>query len=148
MKIARALLWMCAAGMSACAAPSTPDGSSAGAAPLPTAPLSATLVGTRWMGVIDPSLDKRSAPWLEFIGEGRLSGFTGCNLLSGGWRMEGGQIRVGPLVTTKRGCLGPERDIERRVLAALSEPSRVTRDGAKLVLLGSSGERFEFVEAR
>ena len=100
------------------------------------------------MGVIDPSLDKRSAPWLEFIREGRLSGFTGCNLLSGGWRMEGGQIRIGPLATTKRGCLGPEGDIERRVLAALSEQSRVTRDGAKLVFLGSSGARFEFVEAR
>ena len=146
MKIARALLWWCAVGMSACAAPSGPDGSSSGAAPRP--PTAATLTGTRWMGVVDPSLDTRSTPWLEFVGEGRLSGFTGCNLLSGGWRMEGGQIRVGPLVTTKRGCLGPERDIERRVLAALSEQSRVTRDGAKLLFLGSTGERFEFVEAK
>jgi heat shock protein HslJ len=148
LKITRALLWMCAAGMSACAASSTPDGSSAGAAPMPAAAPPATLAGTRWMGVIDASLDKRSAPWLEFIREGRLSGFTGCNMLSGGWRMEGGQIRVGPLVTTKRGCLGPEGDIERRVLAAVNEQSRVTRDGARLVFLGSSGGRFEFVEAK
>ncbi len=148
MRIARALLWMCAAGMSACAAPSTPDGSSAGSAPASAAAPPATLAGTRWMGVIDPSLDKRSAPWLEFIREGRLSGFTGCNMLTGGWRMEGGQIRVGSLATTKRGCLGPEGDIERRVLAAVSEQSRVTRDGAKLVFLGVSGARFEFVETR
>jgi heat shock protein HslJ len=148
LKIARALLWMCAAGMSACAAPSNPDGASAGAAPASAAAAPATLAGTRWVGVIDASLDKRHAPWLEFIREGRLSGFTGCNMLSGGWRMEGGQIRVGPLVTTKRGCLGPEGEIERRVLAALNEQSRVTRDGAKLVFLGSSGERFEFLEAK
>jgi heat shock protein HslJ len=107
-----------------------------------------SLAGTRWMGVIDPSLDKRFAPWLEFVSEGRVSGYTGCNLLQGAWKLDGDVVRVGPLVTTKRACAGPEQAIERRVVAALNEQSRITREAGRLVITTSSGERLEFVEAR
>ena len=147
MRIAGTFFWMCAVGLGACAAAPAPEGGSGGAAK-PAAAAAPSLVGTRWMGAVDPSLDKRATPWLEFVAEGRLSGFTGCNMLSGGWRTEGGEIRIGPVITTKRGCAGPEGDVERRVLAALNERSRVARDGAKLVFTGSTGERFEFVEAK
>jgi heat shock protein HslJ len=51
------------------------------------------------------------------------------------------------MVTTKRGCMGPEGDVERRVLAVLGEKARVTREGNKLILTGPDGARFEFVEA-
>jgi heat shock protein HslJ len=152
MTMARALVWMCAAAMTACAAPSNSGGATPPPSPGPqAAPGKApagSLVGTRWMGLIDASIDKRATPWLEFVGEGRVSGFTGCNLLNGAWRNEGGQVRIGPLITTKRGCAGPEGDIERRVLAALNDQSRVTREGNKLVFVGAGGERFEFVEAK
>jgi heat shock protein HslJ len=129
----------------ACAASNPPANE---AAPKAAGALPASLIGTRWMGVIDPSLEKRAVPWLEFVAEGRVSGYTGCNLLSGKWVNEGGQVRIGPLITTKRGCMGPESDVERRLLNALNEKSRVTRDGAKLVFTGEGGERFEFVEAK
>jgi len=99
------------------------------------------------VGVIDASVDSRSTPWLEFLAEGRMSGFTGCNLLNGGWKSEGGQVRIGALAMTKRACLGPAGDIERRVLAALNDQARVNREGARLVMVGPSGERFEFTEA-
>jgi heat shock protein HslJ len=139
VRIERTLLWLCAVGMSACAAPS-------GGPALAGAP--ASLAGTRWLGVIDASVDSRSTPWLEFLAEGRMSGFTGCNLLNGGWKSEGGQVRIGPLAMTKRACMGPAGDIERRVLASLNDQARVNREGAKLVMVGPSGERFEFTEAR
>ncbi len=99
------------------------------------------------MGVVDAAVDSRVTPWLEFLAEGRVSGFTGCNLLNGGWKSEGGQVRIGPLAMTKRGCMGPADDLERRVLAAVNEQARVTREGGKLVMVGPSGERFEFTEA-
>ena len=108
----------------------------------------ASLVGTRWRGLIDPATDDRYAPWLEFVSEGRVSGYTGCNLLHGAWKSEGGAVHVGPLVTTKRACAGPEGDIERRVIAALNERSRVSREGNKLVFTTADGERLEFAEAR
>jgi heat shock protein HslJ len=114
---------------------------------VPGAAAPASLTGTRWTGVVDASVDSRATPWLEFLAEGRVSGFTGCNLLNGGWKSEGGQVRLGPLAMTKRGCMGPAGDIERRVLAALNERARVSREGARLVMVGPSGERFEFTEA-
>ena len=147
MRIGRALLWICAVGVAACAAPANSGGSSQ--APRAVAPASAAaLVGTRWKGVADPPMDERHLPWLEFVVEGRLSGFTGCNLLHGAWKNEGGELRIGPLVTTKRGCVGPEGDIERRVLAVLTPQARVTREGGRLVFTAASGERLEFVEAK
>jgi heat shock protein HslJ len=109
---------------------------------MPAAPLA----GTRWVGLVNIALDERNTPWLEF-GDGRLTGFTGCNSLTGGWTSDGGQVRFAPLVATKRACAGPEGDIERRFLAAVSEQSRVSREGRKLVLTGPAGERFEFVES-
>jgi heat shock protein HslJ len=132
----------------ACAAPQGESHAPGGAPPTPTVAAAPSLGGTRWMGVIDPSIDKRFAPWLEFIAEGRVSGFTGCNLLQGGWKTEGGEVRVGPIATTKRGCTGPDKEIERRVVAALNERSRVSREGDKLVFTTPAGDRVEFVEAR
>lgn len=106
-----------------------------------------SLSGTRWVGVVDSSTDRRAVPRLEFVREGRISGFTGCNLFSGAWSVEGGEVRFGGVATTKRMCLGPEGEIEKRVLEVLGDKSRVTREGAKLVLVAPGGERFEFTEA-
>jgi heat shock protein HslJ len=99
------------------------------------------------MGVVPAPADPRTIPRLEFVTEGRLSGFTGCNMMSGTWRTEGGEVRLGSLATTKRFCVGPEGETEKRVLAAMGENARVTREGGKLVLVGTGGARFEFVEA-
>ena len=113
----------------------------------PHAPPAVSLSGTRWIGAMPADTDPRTIPRLEFVGEGRLSGYTGCNILSGAWAMEGGDIRMGPLVTTKRLCLGPDGETARRVLAALRDGSRGRREGKRLVFTGPGGQRFEFVEA-
>lgn len=144
--IPRALLWIFTLGVAACATP--PNSGAAGSVPRAAAPAAAaSMIGTRWKG-IDPRAEERSLPWLEFVAEGRLSGFTGCNLLHGAWMNEGGQVRFGSLVTTKRGCAGPEGEMERRVLAVLTREARVTREGSRLVVTGPGGERIEFVEAK
>ncbi len=76
-----------------------------------------------------------------------MSGFTGCNSLNGRWRVEGDAALLGPIATTKRFCVGPEGDVERRLLTVLVERSRITREGAKLVLRSPAGERYEFEAA-
>lgn len=131
----RTLAWMCLLGLAACAAPGGP---ASGAA----SPASAALGGTRWIGVAD--LPASTAPRLEFLDGGRVTGYTGCNMLSGTWRQEGGEVRFGTLVTTKRACLGPEGEVEKRVLAALGDRASARREGANLVLTGPGGARFEF----
>ena len=147
MRARGALMCVCALGLSACAVPThssvSGETARAGAMPVPAA----SMVGTRWKGV-DASADERHLPWLEFVAEGRLSGFTGCNLLHGAWTNEGGAVRIGSLVTTKRACAGPEGDIERLVLTVLTPRARVTREGHRLVFTGPGGERLEFVEAK
>jgi heat shock protein HslJ len=139
MTIGRSLLGICLVGLGACA--TGPSGTASADASPPS------LSGTRWVGVVDASTDRRAIPRLEFVREGRLTGFTGCNLLNGSWAIEGAEARLGPVATTKRMCIGPEGEMEKRVLAALVDRSRITREGDKLVLVSPGGDRFEFVEA-
>jgi len=138
----RAVLAIVALALAACAtAPAPPVAAAPAAAPEP-----ATLAGTRWVGVVAGDPDPRSLPRLEFLGGGRVTGYTGCNMLSGVWRMEGGEVRLGPLVTTKRACVGPEGDAEQRFLAAAG--GRVTREGERLLFTGPRGDTFEFRAAQ
>jgi heat shock protein HslJ len=132
---------MCSLGLAACAAaPGAPDAPASATAAPP-----ASLAGTRWIALA-AGADARTLPRLEFMREGRLTGYSGCNMLSGTWRMEGEAIRIGPVITTKRMCAGPEGEIERRLLASLG--GRAAREGGKLVLHGPGGARFEFTPAQ
>jgi heat shock protein HslJ len=140
-------------GVGACSvAPATPGGGDGAAAPRaaaqPVQPApAATLAGTRWVGIVDKSIPAESAPRLELVEEGRLAGYTGCNMMSGAWKLEGVNGRVGRIITTKRACLGPGSEVESRVMAALGENARLTREGERLVATGPNGERFEFTAA-
>jgi heat shock protein HslJ len=140
LRIDRALLGICAVALAACADAPPP------AAP-PAMKSASSLTGTRWMGVVAPDADHHTIPRLEFVAAGRLSGYTGCNMLSGAWTMDGAEVRVASLVMTKRMCVGPEGETEKRFLAAMRAGARGRREGDRLVFTGPRGERFEFVEA-
>ena len=146
--VARALPWMCVLVLAACAdAPGSPvRADSATTAPASPAPARG-IAGTRWVGIVADGADHHTRPRLEFVREGRLSGYTGCNMFSGAWKMEGEEVRVGALVMTKRMCLGPEGEVEKRFLAALAPEGRGRREGDRLVFTGPKGERFEFEQA-
>jgi heat shock protein HslJ len=127
--------------LAACASAQAPDPAPAAAAP------PATFTGTRWVGVVEEPADPRSTPRLEFVGEGRMSGYTGCNMFSGDWSMDGATVRFGRMAMTKRLCLSPTREVEKRFVAALRDGSRGTRAGDKLVIEAPDGARFELREA-
>ncbi|HYC38405.1 MAG TPA: META domain-containing protein [Usitatibacter sp.] len=116
-----------------------PPSMTPGSAPSPSA--SASLAGTRWIATTD--VDERSKPRVEFLAQGRLSGFTGCNMLSGAWRVEGGRVILGNLITTKRACAGPEGEVEKRFLAAVTANTEARRSGDRLELAAPGGGRFE-----
>ncbi len=97
------------------------------------------------VGVVAGDPDPRTLPRLEFVSSTRVTGYTGCNMLNGAWRVDGTGIRLGPLATTKRACVGPEMDVERRLLAAIG--GSVTRTADRLVFTAPGGERFEFTPA-
>ncbi|HZZ91414.1 MAG TPA: META domain-containing protein [Usitatibacter sp.] len=137
---------LAALAVGACAAVPAGGGGAAEPSAQPSGQAAPSLAGTRWTGVVEGTPDPRILPRLEFT-PGRVAGFTGCNMLSGTWRVENGELHVGPLATTKRMCLGPAGDIEKRFLAALGAASRVTREGDRLVFTAPGGARFEFTEA-
>lgn len=145
MPFARPWLWIAALlGIGACAvAPTPPVGSASAAGPAPVA----SLAGSRWVGVAEAITDSRALPRLEFTAGGRFTGYTGCNMMSGTWSEQAGEVRFGGVAATKRMCLGPGADVEQRVLAVLGNASRVTREGTRLVITAPGGERFEFVPA-
>ena len=145
-----AIVWTLAAlALAACAASTD---KAAGARPAVATQAAAQplppLKGTRWRGIINPAFDQSHVPWLEFVTDDRISGYTGCNMLSGGWHMKDGKAELGHLVTTKRACAGPESEIERQFFAAFGGESVATREGAKLVVTNpADGRRFEFYKA-
>jgi heat shock protein HslJ len=122
----------------------SPHGAAAAPAGAPATPASGpSLLGTRWVSMAD-GLAENTRPRLEFVAQGRVSGYSGCNMLSGSWRMEGSEVRFGALATTKRMCLGPEGEVEQRLMAALGSGSIGRREGERLVLTGPGGAVFEF----
>jgi len=144
--MARILAAPCVLAIAACAVAPGPVAAPAQMATRPATVLAESLVGTRWIGVVEGNPDPRMLPRLEFVREGRFTGFTGCNLMNGAWSLDAGELRVGPVATTKRGCTGIEGEIENRLAAAIG--GRVTREGGRLIFTGPSGVRFEFVPAQ
>jgi len=142
----RTLVPLLALALAGCTGAPAPKAEAPGArAPAPAPSIGASLAGTRWIGVVAGNPDPRTLPRLEFVSSERVTGYTGCNMLNGGWHVEGATIRVGPVVSTKRACVGPEGEVERRFVAVIG--GVVTREGDRLVFTGANGERFEFMPA-
>jgi heat shock protein HslJ len=72
---------------------------------------------------------------------GRVSGNTGCNSFSGRASLDRGRLTTGPLVTTRRACMGRFQNAqERDLLALLGERLSVSQNrNGKLVLTGARG---------
>ena len=78
----------------------------------------------------EPILDKRRAR-IDFGADGRLTGHTSCNTMSGSYTLEGGVLKVGPVVTTRMACAQLQLEQEDRILTALelAVSARVRDDG-------------------
>jgi putative lipoprotein len=77
------------------------------------------------------------APTITFVSkELRAQGFAGCNRFSGGYQLDGSQLRIGPLATTRMAC--PDGSAETALLKALQETASWKIDGRRLELLDGS----------
>jgi len=105
----------------------------------------ALLQGAAWIvedinrgGVID-----NSRLTLIFGADGRVSGSTGCNGLSGTYSVSGKKLTLSPLAMTRRACLAPALSMqEAKYTGALNGELTwsITGDGA-LELTGDGGRR-------
>jgi heat shock protein HslJ len=65
-----------------------------------------------------PIIDKRQAR-LDFGADGRLSGHTSCNVFSTTYTLQGEQLRIGTVVSTRTACAELQSEQEDRILNAL-----------------------------
>jgi heat shock protein HslJ len=75
---------------------------------------------------------------LEFAADGTVSGSTGINRVHGSYAVVAGELRLGPLVTTR--MAGPPHAMaaENRLLRLLGGPLSVVADGAARELVGDT----------
>ena len=124
----KAILPILAAVLSACAA--TNAGSS-------------SLTESQWRFVaIDGAPPVSETASLSFQSQ-RLNANVGCNGMGGPWRVEGGRLIAGPLISTKMFCEG-RMEQENAVSAMLSGGPRLALAGDRMTLT-SAGHSAELV---
>ena len=94
------------------------------------------LIGTEWRveeiasrGVLDDV-----HPTIRFGDDGRVSGSTGVNRFTGTYELDGEQLTVGPLATTRMAGPPAAMDQEQRFLAVLGQPSLVVDEATWIIL--------------
>ncbi|HEX7155123.1 MAG TPA: META domain-containing protein [Thermoanaerobaculia bacterium] len=97
-----------------------------------TSSSTATLVDRDWHYVTNSD----AKPSLRFTSTD-VTGNTGCNQLSGTYTVEGDALTFGPLITTKRACLGANP--EQEFLRALEATRRWRVADHQLELLDGNG---------
>jgi heat shock protein HslJ len=78
----------------------------------------------------EPIRDRERAR-IEITSDGRFTGHTSCNTMSGSYSLQGDRIRFGPPATTRMACAELQREQEDRILTALelAATARVRPDG-------------------
>ena len=91
---------------------------------------------------IDPIKFSSGVPTLDFLEGGRLSGFAGCNNFSGGFSLEGTDIKLDPGAMTRKACPGGGED---EFISALNKVKNFKVGKEKLTLLDGATELMSFV---
>jgi heat shock protein HslJ len=122
--------------LSACVSDSTGGGSSAN--DLTPQKMSGSAWGV--MTITGLSVVESNKSTLNFVNAEQVQGSGGCNSFSGAMKVEGGVLRLGPIIATKRGCVGPIQAQEDRFLKALADVRGMKMQGEDLVLTNDKGE--------
>lgn len=87
---------------------------------------------------------------LDFQDQGTLNGSDGCNRYVSGYVLESGNLRIGPLATTRMACRGPDAVAEQAAAyaSALSLVAGYRIEGSRLTLIDAAGEEVARFRAR
>ena len=119
----------------------------------PLAARSSALRGTEWRLVeIDgerPAFDDwRQRPTLRLDDQGKYTGSTGCNSITGSYQLDPDGLRFAASAATLAGCLPTPGAMEQRYLDALGAIRQAQIAGTTLDLLDGTGKRRLRLEAR
>jgi heat shock protein HslJ len=85
--------------------------------------------------------------WLTFDGE-RLTGWTGCNAISGTVTRTTTELVITGVVTTDRACSGETAQVEAAILTTLGATVTYTIDHNRLTLLTPAGTGLDLTAVR
>lgn len=130
-------LSLCACAHSTATQPSTsnPGEMVASAAPIPQGSVWRLVA---WPGHAIPQPPQGAIPTLEFHASGQASGALPCNAFSASYTLDGGSLRFGPLMSSKRAC--PALAAEQALVQELARVDRFERGRAQLLLRGAGVE--------
>lgn len=99
------------------------------------------IFGIEWIvaEIQDLPADAAVRSTLRVEPDGRAFGSGGCNRFSGGARVEGATLTLGPLASTRMACAPPQGTQEDRYLQALNAARRYEIVAGRLRLLGANG---------
>ncbi|MCH7409766.1 META domain-containing protein [Belliella sp. DSM 111904] len=106
------------------------------------------LTGNNWVlssilgGGLDASKFTSGIPFLNFMDEGKLAGFAGCNNFNGSFQLDGTSLNLDPGAMTKKACEGGGED---QFISLLNQAKNVKVAKNKLTLLDGAKELMSFV---
>lgn len=104
------------------------------------------LTGTKWtvdtliQGDAASSIPQGAEAHLTFTEDGKVTGNTGCNQLTGSAKQSGNKIVFTAIATTKMLCPGAANELEKAVLAVLDGEVTMKIDANRLDLKHPSGK--------
>lgn len=103
-------------------------------------PPAPALAGPRWELAQLEGQPVQGKAFLQFdAAQGRVSGHSGCNRLSGAYAQEGGRLKLAAAASTRMACIGPGDELERRFLAMYQKVAGWRAEGAQMLLLDADG---------
>lgn len=101
----------------------------------------APVIAGQWsIRTIDGRQLEGEQPAMIAFADGRVSGTTGCNRISGTYEIDGNVVTIGPLATTRMACPPPLMARETALLAALTGPlTAATGAGGGVTLTAGTG---------
>lgn len=125
----------------------------AGCASTPPVASKATLTNTYWKltelhgARVTMAPEQEREVRITLDNDGKVSGFTGCNQLMGGYTVAAEVLRFTQLGSTRMMCPAPAMQLESAVLAHLNSVTGFRIEGEQLILLkdGAPVARYESV---
>ena len=96
-----------------------------------------TLAGTVW-GFADETGKK--ARFVQFGADNKVSGHLGCNRFAGSYAYNNGELKFGPLASTKMACPPPFMEREREFATTLGSTRMAEASTTRLILKDGEGK--------
>ena len=100
------------------------------------------LAGSEWRPVqlLDLQLDADAEAFIQFGGDGKVTGHGGCNRFFGSFERDGSTLSIGQLARTLMACPEPLMELEGAMMNVLGAARSYKRDRVDLVLFDEDGQ--------